>query len=98
MADLRVETADGVATVTLDRPDALNALTIPLKEALIAAFTALDRDAEVRAIVLTGAGRAFCAGQDLKERLEPGRAAARRRAPRPLQPARPGDARRCPSR
>ncbi len=72
MADLRVETADGVATVTLDRPDALNALTIPLKEALIAAFTALAADPEVRAIVLTGAGRAFCAGQDLKERLEPG--------------------------
>jgi 2-(1,2-epoxy-1,2-dihydrophenyl)acetyl-CoA isomerase len=72
VAELRVETADGVATVTLDRPDALNALTIPLKEALIAAFTALAADAEVRAIVLTGAGRAFCAGQDLKERLEPG--------------------------
>jgi hypothetical protein len=44
MADLRVETADGVATVTLDRPDALNALTIPLKEALIAAFVALAAD------------------------------------------------------
>ena len=39
MADLRVETADGVATVTLDRPDALNSLTVPLKEALIAAFS-----------------------------------------------------------
>ena len=72
MADLRVETADGVATVTLDRPDALNALTIPLKEALIATFTALAADPQVQAIVLTGAGRAFCAGQDLKERLEPG--------------------------
>ena len=71
MADLRVETADGVATVTLDRPDALNALTVPLKEALIAAFVGLATDREVRAIVLTGAGRAFCAGQDLKERLEP---------------------------
>jgi len=72
VADLRVETADGVATVTLDRPDALNALTIPLKEALIATFTGLAADPAVRAIVLTGAGRAFCAGQDLKERLEPG--------------------------
>jgi 2-(1,2-epoxy-1,2-dihydrophenyl)acetyl-CoA isomerase len=71
MADLRVETADGVATVTLDRPDALNALTIPLKEALIAAFAGLAADRDVRAIVLTGAGRAFCAGQDLKERLKP---------------------------
>ena len=72
MADLRVETADGVATVTLDRPDALNALTIQLKEALIATFTGLAADPAVRTIVLTGAGRAFCAGQDLKERLEPG--------------------------
>ena len=72
MADLWVETADGVATVTLDRADALNALTIPLKRELIAAFTSLAADGHVRAIVLTGAGRAFCAGQDLNERLEPG--------------------------
>jgi 2-(1,2-epoxy-1,2-dihydrophenyl)acetyl-CoA isomerase len=72
MPVLRVETADGIATVTLDRPDALNALTIPLKEALIDAFRGFADDGDVRAIVLTGAGRAFCAGQDLKERLEPG--------------------------
>lgn len=71
MADLRVEVADAIATVTLDRPDALNALTVPLKEDLIRAFGELGRDRAVRAIVLTGAGRAFCAGQDLKERLEP---------------------------
>jgi 2-(1,2-epoxy-1,2-dihydrophenyl)acetyl-CoA isomerase len=71
MADLRVETADGVATVTLDRPDTLNALTVPLKEALIAAFVAFAGDPAVRAVILTGAGRAFCAGQDLRERLEP---------------------------
>jgi 2-(1,2-epoxy-1,2-dihydrophenyl)acetyl-CoA isomerase len=71
MADLRVEAADGVATVTLDRPDALNALTVPLKEALIAAFVGLSGDPAVRAVILTGAGRAFCAGQDLRERLEP---------------------------
>jgi 2-(1,2-epoxy-1,2-dihydrophenyl)acetyl-CoA isomerase len=74
VADLRVETADAVATVTLDRPDALNALTVPLKEALIEAFRGLAADRSVRAIVLTGAGRAFCAGQDLRERLEPGAA------------------------
>ena len=71
MADLRVETADAVATITLDRPDALNALTVPLKEALLAAFRDLASDDGVRAVVLTGAGRAFCAGQDLRERLEP---------------------------
>ena len=71
MTDLRVEIADGVATLTLDRPDALNALTVPLKEALEAAFRDLAADDSARAIVLTGAGRAFCAGQDLRERLEP---------------------------
>jgi len=71
VSDLRVETADGIATVTLDRPDALNALTIPLKQALIGAFVSIAGDASVRAVVLTGAGRAFCAGQDLRERLEP---------------------------
>jgi 2-(1,2-epoxy-1,2-dihydrophenyl)acetyl-CoA isomerase len=71
VADLRVEVADGVATVTLDRPDALNALTVALKEALLGAFRDLGADDAVRAIVLTGAGRAFCAGQDLRERLEP---------------------------
>ncbi|MFL5674432.1 MAG: enoyl-CoA hydratase-related protein [Chloroflexota bacterium] len=68
---VRSEIAEGVATVTLDRPDALNALTIPMKEQLLSAFRAIARDREVRAVVLTGAGRAFCAGQDLKERLEP---------------------------
>ena len=71
MADLRVEIADAVATLTLDRPEALNSLTIPLKEELARAFRSLARNPAVRAVVLTGAGRAFCAGQDLRERLEP---------------------------
>ncbi|MEA2607714.1 MAG: 2-(1,2-epoxy,2-dihydrophenyl)acetyl-CoA isomerase, partial [Chloroflexota bacterium] len=71
MADLRVEIADAVATITLDRPDALNARTVPLKEELLTAFAAVGADDAVRAVVLTGAGRAFCAGQDLRERLEP---------------------------
>jgi 2-(1,2-epoxy-1,2-dihydrophenyl)acetyl-CoA isomerase len=74
MADLRIEAADGVATLTLDRPDALNALTVGLKEELIAAFATIAADDAIRAVVLTGAGRAFCAGQDLRERLEPGAA------------------------
>lgn len=69
---LRYEVADAIATVTLDRPDALNALTIALKEELLAALKAAGRDRSVRAVILTGAGRAFCAGQDLRERLEPG--------------------------
>jgi len=71
VSDLRVEIVDAVATITLDRPDALNALTVALKEELLAALTAVTADDSVRAIVLTGAGRAFCAGQDLRERLEP---------------------------
>jgi 2-(1,2-epoxy-1,2-dihydrophenyl)acetyl-CoA isomerase len=69
--DLRLDIADAVATITLDRPDALNALTVPLKHELLAAFEQVAADDAGRAVVLTGAGRAFCAGQDLRERLEP---------------------------
>jgi 2-(1,2-epoxy-1,2-dihydrophenyl)acetyl-CoA isomerase len=68
---VEVDAEAGVATVTLNRPDALNSLTVPMKQALLAAFRRLERDATVRAVVLTGAGRAFCAGQDLRERLQP---------------------------
>jgi 2-(1,2-epoxy-1,2-dihydrophenyl)acetyl-CoA isomerase len=71
MADLRVEVEDAIATITLDRPDALNALTIGLKEDLRRAILDAGDDDAVRVIVLTGAGRAFCAGQDLRERLQP---------------------------
>jgi len=71
MADVRLEVADRIATITLDRPDALNALTIGMKGELLTAFRSVARDRAVRAVVLTGEGRAFCAGQDLKERLEP---------------------------
>ena len=70
-ADVLVAVAGGVATITLNRPAALNALTIPMKERLLAAIQGVAGDDDVRAIVLTGSGRAFCAGQDLKERLEP---------------------------
>jgi len=70
-ADVLVATAGGVATITLNRPDVLNALTIPMKERLLAAIQGVACDRAVRAIVLTGSGRAFCAGQDLKERLAP---------------------------
>ncbi|MFI5255073.1 MAG: enoyl-CoA hydratase-related protein [Candidatus Limnocylindrales bacterium] len=67
---LRVEDADGVRTLTLDRPEALNALDRELKEVLLAAVRGASLDPNVRALVLTGAGRAFCAGQDLRERGE----------------------------
>ncbi|MGE5142364.1 MAG: enoyl-CoA hydratase/isomerase family protein [Acidobacteriota bacterium] len=57
--------ADGIATITLNRPEKLNALTRPLCDELIAALRATSTDRSVRAVVITGAGRAFCAGADL---------------------------------
>lgn len=68
---LRVEVDGPVATLTLDRPAALNALTVPVKVALREALESIAGDPAVRAVILTGAGRAFCAGQDLAERDEP---------------------------
>jgi enoyl-CoA hydratase/carnithine racemase len=59
--------ATGVATITLNRPDRLNALTFEVYEELRATFHALDSEAGVRAIVLTGAGRAFCSGGDVED-------------------------------
>jgi 2-(1,2-epoxy-1,2-dihydrophenyl)acetyl-CoA isomerase len=62
-----VEISGSVATVTLNRPDGMNALTVEAKEALLAAVTSVASDDAVRAVVLTGSGRAFCVGQDLRE-------------------------------
>ncbi|MGH3648420.1 MAG: enoyl-CoA hydratase-related protein [Micromonosporaceae bacterium] len=67
---LLIDRTDGVATLTLNRPESLNSLDRALKEALADALTSLAADAECRAIVLTGAGRAFCVGQDLREHVE----------------------------
>ena len=67
---LLVDRADGVATVTLNRPDSLNSLDTPTKEALRDTLATLAADQDVRAVVLTGAGRAFCVGQDLREHVE----------------------------
>lgn len=64
---LLVQKVDGVATVTLNRPQAMNALSRGLRGELVQAFGALRGDASVGVIILTGAGRAFCAGLDLKE-------------------------------
>ncbi|TVT07980.1 enoyl-CoA hydratase-related protein [Amycolatopsis bartoniae] len=61
--------ADGVRTLTLNRPKAYNSLTVELKERLLAALREATDAPEVRAVVLTGAGKAFCAGQDLKEHV-----------------------------
>ncbi|MEV0165397.1 enoyl-CoA hydratase-related protein [Nonomuraea fuscirosea] len=71
--------ADAVATVTLDRPEAMNSLTAETKQELLAALRRAAADRAVRAVLLTGSGRAFCAGQDLREHaanLEAGRGLA----------------------
>jgi enoyl-CoA hydratase/carnithine racemase len=59
------EVADGVLTITLNRPDRLNAFTAQMGRELIEAFDASDADDDVRAVIVTGAGRGFCAGADL---------------------------------
>lgn len=66
---VRLERDGGVATVTLARPEAMNSLDVPTKEALLAALREVAGDAQVRCVVLTGSGRAFCVGQDLKEHV-----------------------------
>jgi enoyl-CoA hydratase/carnithine racemase len=63
--EIRYDVADRVATITLNRPDRLNAYTQTMAEELRAAFGQADADEGVRAIVLTGAGRGFCAGADM---------------------------------
>jgi 2-(1,2-epoxy-1,2-dihydrophenyl)acetyl-CoA isomerase len=65
MPDLLYEVADAVATITLNRPDKLNAFTGPMIDAWAAALAAAQADDAVRAVVVTGAGRAFCAGGDV---------------------------------
>ena len=87
--------ADAVATITLNRPDAMNALSLAMKRELLAALERARDDARVRAVLLTGSGRAFCAGQDLREHaggtLDGGPAdAERRHGPGALQPDRRG--------
>jgi enoyl-CoA hydratase len=64
---LLVEKSGGIATITLNRPEALNALNGELRLAIEHAFRDLNQDPDVRAAILTGAGRAFSAGIDLKE-------------------------------
>ncbi|MEV0106389.1 crotonase/enoyl-CoA hydratase family protein [Nocardia sp. NPDC050799] len=70
MAAIRLDISDSIATITLDRPDKLNAFTTAMGYELIEAFDTCDRDDAVRAVLLTGAGRAFCAGADLSAGAE----------------------------
>src|SRR5687768_2561979 len=69
---LTVESKDGVATLTLNRPAVLNAMNRALSGELVDALHRIQGDDSIRAIVLTGSGRAFCAGQDLAEAIPKG--------------------------
>jgi enoyl-CoA hydratase/carnithine racemase len=66
-----VETADHIATITLNRPHKLNAWSVQMRQEVADALAAAEDDSDIRAVILTGAGRAFCAGADMSEgRLE----------------------------
>lgn len=67
---VRYEAIDGLATITLNRPDAMNALDTATKIALRDAVTSAARDSTVRVVLLASTGRAFCVGQDLKEHVD----------------------------
>jgi 2-(1,2-epoxy-1,2-dihydrophenyl)acetyl-CoA isomerase len=69
MPDVLLDLTDGVATVTLNRPEAMNALNSATKTMLLATLVQVAEDPTVRAVVLTGVGRAFCVGQDLREHI-----------------------------
>lgn len=66
---VRYEVDGAVATITLNRPDVLNALNLAMKETLLEALISAGADDGVRAVILTGSGRAFCVGQDLREHV-----------------------------
>ncbi|WP_404314801.1 crotonase/enoyl-CoA hydratase family protein [Prescottella equi] len=62
---IRLEIADGIAVITLSRPDKLNAFTRQMSAEIVAAFDRTDADDSVKVVIVTGSGRAFCAGADL---------------------------------
>ncbi|MFD0683287.1 crotonase/enoyl-CoA hydratase family protein [Actinomadura fibrosa] len=64
-SEIGYEVRDGIATVTLDRPEHMNAYTFVMRNEMLRVFDEIDADDAVRAVVVTGAGRAFCAGADL---------------------------------
>ena len=64
--DIILDKQEGIAKITLNRPDAMNAFSLEMREEVGTAFESFASDDEVRAVVLTGAGRAFCAGGDIK--------------------------------
>src|SRR3954463_15409412 len=68
--EIRYQVQDGVLTITLHRPDRLNAFTATMGRELIEAFDRADADDDVRAVIVTGSGRGFCAGADLERGAE----------------------------
>ena len=62
---LLIETDGNIAVLTLNRPDKLNAYTVAMGEAVVAAFREIQLDETIRAVIVTGAGRGFCSGVDL---------------------------------
>jgi 2-(1,2-epoxy-1,2-dihydrophenyl)acetyl-CoA isomerase len=71
MADvLLIDRGDGVATLTLNRPESMNSLSVELKNLLLSSLRDVAEDDSVRAVVLTGTGRGFCVGQDLGEHIQ----------------------------
>ena len=65
LSTLLYNVEEGIATITLNRPEKMNAFTADMRDDLVTAFDATDADDAVRAVIITGAGRAFCAGADL---------------------------------
>ncbi|MBI2958629.1 MAG: enoyl-CoA hydratase/isomerase family protein [Chloroflexi bacterium] len=80
-ADLKLEREGGVAIVTLDRPDVLNALSPAMRYSLVQAIDEVDRDDGIKAMIITGAGRGFCSGADVRATL--GTASTRKGPVRP---------------
>jgi 2-(1,2-epoxy-1,2-dihydrophenyl)acetyl-CoA isomerase len=70
MSTVTITSSEAIATITLQRPESLNALDLPTRQALLHALVEARDDQGVRAVVITGAGRAFCSGQDLEARDE----------------------------
>lgn len=83
MSHVKCEVVGGIATVTLNRPDKLNALTLPILEDLVATTHRLRKDKTLRAVIVAGEGDAFCAGLDFASVLKNPAAIAKSFAPRP---------------
>lgn len=67
LVDLLLEKKDGIATMTLNAPDKLNAISTKMKESLFLAMDDVNKDDSVKVVILTGAGRGFCAGHDISQ-------------------------------